>query len=699
MQLPFLKKNEKTPTREYFFALEIDHGLVKSAVWSVINDKPQVLAVSSNQPWDDKTESALTAAVDAALSDATSHLDPAGSVEIHKVIFGLPADWIGADKISPSQLHLLKAISEKLDLVPVGFVVTPEAATKYLQSTEGVPPTTILIGFWPHSLEITLVRLGKIDGTQLVRKSPHLADDVVEGLSRFSDVDMLPSRMLLYDSGIDLEEVKQLLLAHPWQAPQKHLPFLHFPKVEILPADFTIRAIALSGGSEVARATGLIDTREEEPTTVSQPAHSASDLGFVQDIDVARESPPPPPPEPEPIPAAVPPKPKFQLPKFQLPTIHLPSFHLNFSAVAIISVLAVLMAVGGLGTAYWYLPKAEVVLFVTPKNLEHQFELVAGGKDLPAEVLEAPVSADKSIPTTGSKLVGDKATGSVAITNNVGSARTLAAGTTLVSPSGLKFVLDEAVTVASASGFAPNIQSGKATVKVTATQIGGDYNLSAGTDFRIGNYLPVETAARNEAAISGGTSRQAKVVAKDDAARLRVDLTASLKNQAKDELSQKVGSNQQLIAESISLQSVSEDFNSKIDEETDNVSLKLTATARGLVVSRTDLQSIIDAEVNPQIPDGYVFDTDVTQSMTVKKTDKNTATFQVRVAALLLPQMDTAKIAKDIAGKYPDRAKEYLQSLPAVGQIDILISPRLPTFLATLPRLPRHITVSIRSLK
>ena len=237
------------------------------------------------------------------------------------------------------------------------------------------------------------------------------------------------------------------------------------------------------------------------------------------------------------------------------------------------------------------------------------------------------------------------------------------------------------------------------TAKVTAGQIGGDYNLSAGTDFRIGSYSSVETSAKNDAALSGGTSRQAKVVSKDDAAKLRADLTETLKNKAKDELSQKVSSDMQLIAESISLQSVSENFNYKIDEEADNVSLKLSATARGLVVSKSDLQSIIDAQVNPQIPAGYVFDTDVTQSMTVKKADKNTATFQVRVAALLLPQMDTAKIAKDIAGKYPGWAKEYLQSLPAIGQINILISPRLPAFLATLPRVSKHITVSVRSLK
>ena len=696
MQLPFLKKNENSPTREYFFALEIDHGLVKSAVWSVVNDKPQVLAVSSNQPWDDRAENSLITAADTTLSDASSHLDPSGKVVIHKVIFGLPADWVNSDKISSPHLHLLKALSEKLDLIPVGFVVTPEAATKYLQSTEGVPPTIILIGFWPHALEITLVRLGKIDGTQLVQKSSHLADDVVEGLSRFSEVDMLPSRMLLYDSGIDLEEVKQLLLAHPWQSPQKHLPFLHFPKVEILPSDFSIRAIALSGGSEVARATGLINSGDVETETASESTHSATELGFLQDEDVATQSPPPPPPplEPEPVPVVLQPKPKFKF-----PAIHLPKIHLNFSALALVSVLAFIVIIGGLGAAYWYLPKAEVVLFVTPKNLEHQFELIAGGKDLPAEALEVPVSADKSIPATGSKLVGDRATGSVTIFNNVPATRSIPAGTKITSPSGIKFVTDESVTVASGSGSSDNPLPGKTTVKVTASSIGTDSNLSAGTVFSVSTYPLYETSAKNDTALSGGTSRQAKVTSKDDVAKLRSDLTDALKNQAKDQLSQKASADQQLIAESISLQSTSEDFNHKVDEETDNVSLKLSATAHGLAVSKSDLQSIIDAQVNPQIPSGYVFDTDVTQSMAVKKADKNTATFQVQVAAKLLPQVDAAQIAKDIAGKYPDRAKEYLQSLPAVGQIDILISPRLPAFLATLPRLPSHIIVSVRSLK
>ena len=125
--------------------------------------------------------------------------------------------------------------------------------------------------------------------------------------------------------------------------------------------------------------------------------------------------------------------------------------------------------------------------------------------------------------------MGDKATGAVSVANNVKTARSLPAGTILTSPSGLKFVLDETITVASGSGDVFNLQPAKAVAKITAVQIGGDSNLSAGTVFKVGTYAENETAAKNEAAISGGTSRQAKVVAKDDVAKLRSDLTDTLK--------------------------------------------------------------------------------------------------------------------------------------------------------------------------
>lgn len=691
MNLPFIKKPQNpVPTREYFFALEISHSIIKSAVWSVINDKPQVLFVSGNEIWDDNSQDSLIAAADKALTSALNHLDPLGKVEVQKVIFGLPPDWLNEEKIDPAKLSYLKALSHKLDLKPVGFVVTPEAAIKFVQATEGVPPTAILLGFWPDFLEVTLVRLGRVEGIHLVKRSPQLVEDVIEGLSRFSHVDMLPSRMLLYDSGLDLEEIKQILLAHPWQTPNKKLPFLHFPKVEILPADFTIRSIALAGGSEVARAIGLI-AEDAIPVEEQTTSFSAQDLGFTENTDIGSTMlPPVPPPVPQ-ITPITPAKPKFKL-KFP----HLPrpnfNFRFNYSLPIIIGVILAIIS-AALISAYWFFPKSTVTLFVTPKHLEHQFNITVGGSGLPAQSLEAAVSGDKTISATGSKLVGDKATGSVTI-YNASDALHIPAGTKITSPSGLVYLLDSAVDIA--SGSAANVITGKA--NVTASKIGSDYNLSAGTQFGVDSY-DNSVVAKNDTAFSGGTTRQVKAVSKDDITKLRTDLLESLKNQAKDQLMQKLGSDKIIISESINLQTVSENFDHKVDEEADSLTLKLVVKATGLAISKSEFQGLVDKEIKPLIPEGFSFDSDLSQTFSVKKAEKNNIIFSVQVTTTLLPQLDLSQISKSISGKRPSIAKDYLLSLPGVNEVDIIINPNLPGNLATLPHVLKNITVSVQSIK
>lgn len=660
MQLPFLKKNTPAPSREYFFALEISHGIVKSAVWSVINGKTQVLSTGIHVQWDDESADSLITAADQSLSDSTSKLDTTGKINPEKVILGLPPDWIAADKIAPSRLQLIKSLTVKLSLHPVGYVVTPESAVKYLHAAEGVPPTAILLGFWPHFVEATLVRLGKVSGSHEVARSNHPANDVVEGLTRFTDVDMLPSRMLLYDSGLDLEEIRQQLLAHPWQAPQTHLPFLHFPKIEVLPSDFTIRATALAGGTEVAKAIGILVETAPPPPREPEPE---SDLGFVPADRVESL------PKPEPVVEQATPPPAPQR-KFTLP-------HFNLLILPII--LAIL---GGLATAFWFLPKSTINLRLDPKSLTAQFDLVADADN--SSSLETTVTDSKSVPATGSKLVGDRATGSVTISNALDTSKNFPAGTVLFSPAGLQFVLDSAVSVASASGSAGNLLVGKATVKVTANQIGGDSNLTAGTVFRVGTFALTQISAQNEVAFSGGSSRTATAVSKDDIAKLRTDLTSALKDTAKSQLSDKIPSAHTLLPETLQYQTVSEKFDHKEGDIADSLSLSLSIKATALALSQSHLQSLVDEKLQKQIPDGYAFSGSPQYSFTV---NKNSLSAQATVN--LLPKYDSAQIIAAVKGKSSAAALAYLATLTGVSGADITFS--LP--LGFLPVNPSRITV------
>lgn len=680
MQLPFFQKNNiSTVPRDYILALEISQGVAKSAVWTVVNAQTQVVSVGSPVNWKDPDLTSLISAIDTTVSEASDRVDEGGKILINKVILGLPASWIKDDKIDSEKMTWVRQISEKLKLTPVGFVVTFEAVIRFVQHKEGVPLTAITLGFWPNVLEMSLVRLGKIEGSVTVSRSQNLTDDVVEGLSRFPAVDMLPSRMLLYDSGIDLEEVKQLLLSYPWLSPSRKFGFLHFPKVEILPADFTIRAVALSGGTEVAVSLGML---EKVSQTETLPA-TAADFGFTPE-DIHNK------PVVEVVESEVE-KPKFVLPKFSLPhpNIHFHFPHFSFKFKWGINLVIVLFVLIGLFVVVWAVPKAKVNLEFQTTSINHTFLA-----ELATQSVEASASEELSASTTGTKIIGDKAVGSVSISNALDIPKNFPAGTTIYSPSGLKFILDSDVAVASASGSSDNLVVGKATVKITAAKVGTESNLSAGTIFRIGTFAVTQISAKNDIAFSGGSSREVKAVAKSDIETLRAQVLDKAKANAKQQLLDKTAS-QKLILDSITSQTASEDLDHKIGDSADTINLKLTVRTKGVVINQSDLAKVTAAEINPIVPSGFTVQLIETSNLSIKKTTPDSSQISISATARTVPQIDNQIIVKTIAGKGLEKAREYLQTLPGIVKIDFQISPAIPVITSRLPFRPSRIEVSI----
>ena len=706
MKLPFFKNRPNPEKREYLFALEIGHETVKSAIWSVVNNKTQVLAIGTPVIWDGVSTDQLISAADKSLSDATTRLDDTGTTQPQKMVLGLPSDWVSQDKVNPEQLTVLKDLTQKLSLSAIGFVVTTQALVRHLQHLEGVPPTAILVGLGQRFLEVTLVRLGKIAATHLVTRSASVQPDIVEGLSRFGKLDMLPSRILIYDSASDLENIRQQLLSYPWQAPQTKLPFLHFPKIEALPSDFSIKAISLSGGSEVAQAIGLIPApvarESSSPEAPPSPAEvTPADLGFYSDIDVAD------------TPSDLPSQPVATTPsavrKISLPRVSLPRFRLPRLSSLPLIIAAVLILGAGIFWAYWNLPKATVTLIVSAKTLQKQFEIIADStvdivdtqnSVLPARNLEVTVSGTSSRDSTGSKLVGDKAVGEVTIINGTAVSHNFAAGTVISAPDDLKFILDSSVSVASASGTAdPNsYQPGKANVKVTAADIGVESNLSAGTQFQIGSFSSLDFIAKNDSAFTGGSSRQVAAVSKQDLTDLKAGLLDQLQAQGRDELAgQKLADDENLVDSSISFQTQSEQFDHQEGDVADQVKLDLTVTARSLAYPRSQLDQLVTSQISSLVPQGFEISGQPRSQLTVGAGEDNQVAISVDVSASLVPKIDLAQIAASIAGKSPLQAKNIISSLPDISEINLSFSPQLPGFLLTLPHQAKNILIEVES--
>lgn len=735
-------RQQEKEKKDYFFALEIETNFVKSAIWLVDEGKVKVVSLGSRESWTDS----LLEAADASLSSAAEGFTPEEEAsEPNKVIFGLPVDWIEGEKIKSERLKALKDLSQKLELKPVGFVVTNEAISHYLKTTEGVPPTAILLALNKKRVSLTLIHLGKVKTTQVIERSQNLGDDVVEGLARFQGEEPLPARILLWDGEEELEEAKQALVDYPWQEKEiggKEGVFLHLPKVEILSTDFDIKAVALAGGKEIARASGIMadfktEKKTEEPTP--QPEEGVEkeavlekfDFGFVEGKDVIEEKPPQVEPQttPQPEPkeeveeTEAPPrsflsglKPKFSF--AWLKKINLGRFLMPFKGfisgmklagrtrligllVLIFLFIFFVLAFG----LYWYLPKASVVILVEPKVIEEEFtikldpSLSTANKEeliLPAQEMEETISGDKKIGTTGTKLTGEKAKGEVTIYNGTSQEKTFSAGTILTSSSDLEFTLDEEVTVAS-RGATPLDPPGEAKVKATASEFGTESNLASGTEFSVGNFSRSDFIAKNESAFTGGTSREIQVVAAEDHEELLARLSEELENQAIDQIQARLPLGTKLLTESLESEEVEETFSQAVDEEATEVSLSLKTKFTVLVYTEDELRDLLAEGIEDKIPAGFEFkkeESDVSFELE-EVTSEGVAVFAAQLEAKLIPELDLEEISKNLVGKYPQLGKTYLDNLPNVVGTEIKITPRLPSRLLTFPRKVENIKIEI----
>ena len=725
------KNKEETP--EYFFALEIDSDHVKSAIWTVLANQTKIVKLGTTENWDGTSEEELLVAVDKSISVASENLSP----EPTGVIFGTPESWIDKDNIIPDKKKLLKLICEQLELKPLGFVVTNIALIQYLKNEEGTPPSAIFLQLKLEEIGVILVRLGKIIGTHSVGRSEDLGTDVEEGLSRFKNIDHLPSRMILFNSEADFEEAKQQLISYDWQ---DKLPFIHFPKVEVLSADDSIKAVALAGGSEVAKALGF-EIKQSKTTT-------AEDLGFINNQDVAAQVQPEVEPEAEPEISVetvfkTPSDPivdesdtslsstvainkssfdvgnviqksigLFKTKISQLKSLPLMSLfsktHIGFSLV-IGGLFLILIAVL---ISYWYLPKAQVTIFVEPKTIEEELKLIINSQldslnadtgTLPGELLEISVSGEKDKPTTGSNLVGDSAMGEITIFNKTSNSKTFAIGTVLIGSDNLTFTLDEEITVASRSSQEDDegvitITPGKSKAEITAKSIGPEGNYSSDSKLTFKQFSEEDFSAKTETGLSGGTAREVKAVSQQDQDELLEILTVDLKNKAAADLKQQLGAGLALIEVDAGQKVISKTFNHDVGEEADSLRLAVKLEYTGFSYSLSDLNLLLQQAVKEKIPDNFQISTaSQTEIEPAVLISDSQAKIDVSFKSQLIPKLDFSEIKKNLTGRYPNVIQEYLATLPNFVRADIKITPNLPDKLKTLPRVTKNIIIDVQT--
>jgi len=390
----------------------------------------------------------------------------------------------------------------------------------------------------------------------------------------------------------------------------------------------------------------------------------------------------------------------------------------RFLATGVVITGGVLLLVGGLFFLYFSFPRAEVQLVVGSEVLVKSVEVQASssatqmdieGRVLPAVSLEVERRGSLSRQTTGTRTVGNKATGVVTIYNKTDEEKTLAGGAILsfARPEGdnLRYTLDSTVTVparvlAEASSTPAETTttyvSGKAEVAVTAEEIGEEYNLPAGSTLSVAGLSTDDFVAQNEEAFSGGLSREVAVVSDSDQTELRRLLSEDLQSQALSALRSKTVGDQRFEESAVFFEVLEEEYDKAVGEEAEKLALKMRILAKTLIYSEKDLQTLLEHLLSEFVPAGFeLSESEKKIEVAVSEADlgEGIVKFQAKVSGYVMPIIDEEELREILAGKRVADADSYLKTLPNIESSKITLFPNLPEPLRRMPIKPSRIKI------
>jgi len=657
------------------------------------------------------------------------------------VVFSAPQHWFSDGKIEEEKSALLKETLSLFGGRLLGIIPDGELLLTVLKKQENELINLVPVSFGKKLISVFPFIRGKMLGVQAVERSDNIALDLEEALARFDFWQSFPPRILLLGSG-NLEQARASLLSYPWAKSEKKAYFFHLPRVEIFSPQLLISGLInqakellssekISLSSPVSSGPALYyDQKNSDEVTPSQT------LGFVKNQDIAslenaefdnlagawKD-------EGEALGAKEEEAEKTDrksksgwsglvamIRRIRIGFWNRPESKRNFKPEKTISrrlmflLLFIVLVLAGLFASWWYLPRAEVVLVVTPKYSQSNLSLLmALGMDkvnseeglAPAHQVTVAEGDSGSIETTGEEMVGEKAGGKVIIYNRTEIEKTFEKGTVLSSTEeGLKFLLDEEVTIEPASievdeHYNQTTTPSKKEAMVLAEAIGADYNLSSGQEFSIASFIETDFIAKSEESFTGGSSHEAKVVAEEDRQNLKETVLESLTGKGEEKITEKLSAGEKLIGESLDFKITEEKFSHEAGEETEHLSLNLAADLTGLAYWEKDLNQLMEELVAREVPQGFVMGEERRVDFEFIEKQERGYLFDLNFGCSLYPDIDEDEVKRKIAGRKTSAVEDYLYLLPSVNDFRIKVSPPLPDFLLTLPHRVDNITVKM----
>ncbi len=352
--------------------------------------------------------------------------------------------------------------------------------------------------------------------------------------------------------------------------------------------------------------------------------------------------------------------------------------------------------------AIWFAPHATVVITAktTTSTVDKSVTLKQDGKvDAANNIIKSLRQEQKKdisvdFTPTGKKKVGEKASGTMHLVRTSVSSLTLTipAGTSF-SSGDYTFVSTEPASLSGTSIGPGGVIQSVATVKVQATQVGSEYNLSSRSySSNVSGFSAAGTA------MSGGSSREVTVVSADDVAKAKVKLDAQKDASLQSAVKALFPSSSIVINESYQEARSNPTPSVAVDHEASGtVQLKTTVTASMQGIDRSDMKQFLEDTLKKEIgskKNQKIYNDGSNEVKFAQYSERNNAV-QVRLTAnaKIGPEIDEHKVKEQVKGRNYGDVQSSLELIEGVQDVDTKFSP---FWVRTVPNNDKHISIEFK---
>ncbi len=687
-----------------FWLIYIQDNSVSVSLISSNNQNFQILGTGPTIEWNLNIEESLSKSVDESLSIASINANITEDQEPSLAAFVIPPFWVGSDsKITPPKLKIIKDACKKLALQPTGYLAEDDAIVEDSNSVDSFPASFILLHLSSKDFYLSLVYLGHIKQRVTKTFEGEFSGQLVEGaLLELNSESALPPQIIIFGK-VDTQTVS-LLKDFPWVGKKNIETFLHFPDIKYLSSQEIIgifsRVISLqinpdikenvseSDFSSLDTNTDIIEEKtlvETEPEVLGfSNSNNLSIPNISIDEPVVQEEVQPI-PEPVPEPNLDPFEPQI-MPSFPtvnknkklilslnfLKRIKLPKFNVKFNNL--FWIFLILLPFVFLLLLLFI--KSQIIFFMNPYEFNKPVPVTLKTDVDANQISKFIIPVDKKVfdvgstakvIATGQKTIGEKSTGEIIIYNKVDKVQTVPKGSILVDPTGKKFELVNAVSVASSSSNLEQgvINLGQTKTTIKAIDIGSEYNINSNTQLIFNDYPQTVLIAKTNNAFSGGNRQQILAISQQDKNNVQIEIDKQIKIDIDQKIANDFSNLPGSLKETIQTKKSNLELNREVGESAEELIATVNSSVSVFIISEETKKTIISTFLTSE-PDFDKIDIDTNNfQLTFKPTkiESDQATGDLIITGSSLPKLDINGIKKSLVLKTVKQSDSIIKKL------------------------------------